>query len=703
MIQISKKLTGRKYWRSLDQLHESGEFQSWLDTEFPSLADEPLDSTSRRNMLKLMGASFGLAGLTACRRPVQHLLPHSRGFEDYIPSKPLLYRTAMTLGGMAIGVTVKTVDGRPVKVEGTPGHPFSLGKTKSFHQASVLSLYDPDRKQGISTGGRQATWDEFTAFAGQHMGTLGGGAGLRFLSDFVASPSLSAVRRHALGKFPQAKWVEYEPVLTNETASNVFPLHDFSKAEVVVALDSDFLGLDSTSPLSTKQFANKRSQVEDGASMNRLYVVESQMSLTGGVADHRFRLKSSEVGAFASSLLAAVQQASSPLKIVGQASGGDRILAAMAKDLLANRGKSVVLAGPRQPAGVHAVVQQINQALGNAGSTVRYIKGPSEQTRPQLELLKQLAGEMASGQVNTLVITAWNPAFTVPAELEFAANLKKVANVIYLAQEADETAQLSKWVIPAAHYMESWGDVLAPDGTATIQQPVIDALWGGRTPAELLAVLSGYKDQKPYDIIKNHWTGVLKGGDKAWRSALHEGLASAPGAAANTAPAGAFSNAPGASISAGSGFEVVFIPGFSTWDGRFGNNGWMQELPDPMTTLVWDNAALVSVADAKRLSLERGDVITIERGGRKVDMPVIVQPGQCEGSVTVAVGYGRTRCGRSWYGCRGEHLCHSHLGRLRFRKRLQRNKDGTQIPAVPNARSPHHGGADHRKRPPDRA
>ena len=644
MIQITKKLTGRKYWRSLDQLYQTSEFQSWLQSEFPSVAEEQLDEPSRRNMLQLMAASFGLAGLTACR-PVTHFLPNAKGIEEYIPSRAMFYNTAMTLGGNAVGLTVKTVDGRPVKIEGNPNHPLSLGKTKSFHQASVLSLYDPDRVLAVRNGDHDSTWEAFEAAAREQMAGAGTGAGVRFLSGFINSPSVASIRKAALAKYPAAKWIEYEPVLTCETAANTLPKHDYSTAEVVVALDSDFLGIDSTSPLSTKQYASKRGQVDNGGTMNRLYVVESQMSVTGGAADHRFRLKSSQIGAFASALLAAVQQSASPLKIVGQAAGGDQILAAMAKDLLANRGKGIVVAGPRQPAGVHAVVQQINQALGNNGAGVANLRGMTEQTRPQLEALRELSTEMANGQVSTLIITCWNPAYTAPADLEFAANLKKVANVFYLAQDMDETAQFAKWVIPAAHYLESWGDAVAADGTVSIQQPAIEPLWGGKTPAEFVAALTGFPERTAYDIVRNYWTAAL-GGDKAWRSALHSGLVPANAATASATGFSAVSNAPAAPSDSGSGYEVVFVPSYHTFDGRFANNGWLQEAPEPMTTLVWDNAALVSTADAKKLGVDRGDVISIERNGRKIEAPVIVQPGQCEGSITLSVGHGREHVGR---------------------------------------------------------
>jgi MoCo/4Fe-4S cofactor protein with predicted Tat translocation signal len=492
MIQITKKLTGKKYWRSLDQYYQTPEFQDWLNKEFPNQAEEMLDEPSRRNVLKLMAASFALGGLTACRRPVEHILPYSRGVENLIHGKPLFYNTVMSLGGSAMGLTARTYEGRPTKIEGNPDHPWSLGATRGYHQASVLSLYDPGRMPNVRGDGKDSDWNSFTSYVQTLSGSLGNGAGLRFLSEPINSPSFAAVKRHALTRFPGAKWVEYNPIHTTATAQPVVPRIAFDKAAVVVALDSDFLGLDDTTVLAVKEFVRGGRKVsDDNPVMNRLYSVEPQFSVTGAAADHRFRLKSSEIPGFAGALLNAVQSQANPLKVVGQGSStADKALSAIAKDLAANRGKSVVVAGPRQSGAVHQIVHQINQALGNVGPVVTYLKPASDQTRPQLEALKELAGEMANGQVNTLVITAWNPAFNAPADLEFEANLKKVANVIYLAQDFDETAAASKWVIPAAHYLESWGDAVTPDGTASIQQPTVQPLHGGKTAAELVAAVT---------------------------------------------------------------------------------------------------------------------------------------------------------------------------------------------------------------------
>lgn len=674
MIQITKKPsgTGKKYWGSLDQYYQTPEFQSWLNKEFPSQASEMLDEPSRRNILKLMGASFALGGLTACRRPVENILPYAKNVEGFIHGKPLYYNTVMSLGGQAMGLSVETNEGRPTKIEGNPQHPWSLGSTRGYHQASVLSLYDDSRHIGVRADGKEQNSETFDAYVRGLQGQLGSGAGLRFLSDHINSPSFAAVKRHALTRFPAAKWVEYSAVHTSATAQPSVPRIAFDKAAVVVALDSDFLGLDDTTVLAVKEFSRGRKITDDANPvMNRLYAVEPAFTVTGAAADHRYRLKASEIANFATSLLGAIQSQSSPLRVVGQGgSNADKALNAIAKDLLANRGRAVVVTGPRQSAAVHQLVHQINQALGAVGPIVTYMRSTSDQARPQIDAIRELAGEMAAGQVNTLVMLGWNPAFTAPADLQFAANLKKVANTIYLAQDNDETAALSKWVIAGAHYLESWGDAVAPDGTASIQQPTIAPLFYGRTPAELVALVSGYKDLKAYDIVRNHWTPLV-GGDKGWRKALHDGLvrtgAPSTAAAATTAAAAATTTAAAAAptpttAAAGtsttptfytsvpapapaSGFEVIFTPSWNVFDGRFINNGWLQEAPDPITKLTWDNAALLSPATAKKLGVAIGSVISIERGGHKLEAAVMLQPGQADDTIVLPVGYGRTKTG----------------------------------------------------------
>ncbi len=698
LINITKKKSGKEYWRSLNELAGTAKFQEWVHNEFPSTAEEMVSGSSRRTLLKLMAASFGLAGLTACRRPVEKILPNVKGVEGYIPGRPMYYATAVSMGGAATGLLVEVNDYRPTKIEGNPDHPFSLGSTNAWQQASILDLYDPDRMRAPVAAGNDSNWAAFGDWFKQNFDRtkLGDGSGLRVLSERVSSPSFTAVRAQFQQTFPKAKWVEYNAVSADNNAAGarlafgqpVTPIYNLEKADVVLSLDSDFLFLDAGGTvLPAKQFARRRKRAADdekNGEMNRLYVVEGQFTVTGGTADHRLRMRPSEVAGFAADLAGRLGMGGNQLQVVGGgAAGGDaraRWLNVLVKDLNGHRGRSLVIAGPRQPAIVHAIAFQINQALGNAGSTVSYVPTLAVDTVAQVERLRELAGEMASGVVRQLVILGADPAYTAPADLELAANIKKVPVSLYLGLENDETAAVAGFSIPQAHYLESWGDVTAPDGTVTIQQPMIEPLFGGKTSSEMVAMISGYKDHTAHDIVKNYWLtkfggipasepAVLAQGtapspagqpvgpvdavraslsapEKAWRKALHDGVVAGTAMkpitpAVNVAKV----NAGAQSLPRGSQLELLFVPDAKVYDGRFANNGWLQELPDPMTKLTWDNAALVSPRTAKDLGLEFGDVVTIERGSRKVDAPVMVQPGQADALVVLALGYGRTRVG----------------------------------------------------------
>ncbi|HUS08750.1 MAG TPA: 4Fe-4S dicluster domain-containing protein, partial [Bryobacteraceae bacterium] len=378
------------------------------------------------------------------------------------------------------------------------------------------------------------------------------------------------------------------------------------------------------------------------------YVVESQFSITGANADHRLRLRSSDIRDFASDLAGEMKIGGNELKVLSGSKDEKRTkwLAAVAKDLKEHQGKSVVVAGPRQPAAVHALAFLMNQSLGNIGTTVSFYKAASDQTVSQLDALRGLVGEMSRGQVSHLVMLGGNPVYTAPADFDFPANLKKVANSVYLGFEPDETAVASKWLIPEAHFLESWGDVVAPDGTVTFQQPMIEPLFGGKTAAEVVALLTGNKETRGYDIVRAYWVSKL-GGEKVWRKSLHDGVVPNTAAAPVTPTLDAKRvNAASQGTAPRSGMELVFLQSAATYDGRFANNGWLQELPDPMHKLTWDNAALLSPATARQIGVKHGDLIAIERAGRSLEAPVVVQPGYADNSIGIALGYGRTECGR---------------------------------------------------------
>lgn len=658
--------TGKKYWRSLNDLADTAAFRDFVHREFPANASEMLDGNSRRTVLKLMAASFGLAGLTACRRPVEHIVPviNASDAENYAPGEPFFYSTVHSMGGHVTGLLVETHDGRPTKVEGNPDHPHSLGSATAFEQATVLGMYDPDRSAHVLHGGKETTWADYDSTVSKL--SLGDGTGLRFLSEAVTSPTLDDLRTQTLKKFPKAKWIEYEPISRDaELAGTAMafgqPLYvhpHFDQASVIASLDFDFLGMDSPSPFMTKLFSKGRKidNEEDLDKMNRLYAVESQFSITGSTADHRVRMKGSEVQQFAMDLAAALG-AMPGLNVVNNGGGDKRakFLAALVKDLKAAGPKALVVAGIRQPASVQAVVSLINQTLGS--TCVTYTKPVIDKSDSGVAALKALTGEMSAGQVTTLFILGGNPAYTAPADLQFAAALAKVQNSIHLGLEEDETAAAVKWHLPEAHYLESWGDQASSEGLAAIQQPMIEPLYQGRTAAEIVAAAIGNKDTKAHDIVKNYWTAQFTGNKQdAWKKALHDGVIAAamtpnlkmaePLKVTADAKKLATALAAEPKPAAASGIEVGFYPSSSAWDGRFANNGWLQELPSAMTKLTWGNAAMMSPATAKAHSFADGDIITISRGSTKMEAAVMYQPGQSDDTISIALGYGRQKCGR---------------------------------------------------------
>jgi MoCo/4Fe-4S cofactor protein with predicted Tat translocation signal len=658
--KIAGNITGKKYWRSLNELADTPEFREWVHHEFPANATEMLDGNSRRTVLKLMAASFGLAGLAACNRPVEHILPNSVGTEadNYLPGEPFHYATVMSLAGHSTGLLVETHDGRPTKIEGNPDHPRSNGAATAIQQATVLGMYDPDRSAKVLQGGKESTWVNLES-AVQKL-SLGDGSGLRFLSGFVSSPTLASSRADILKRLPKAKWIEYDAVSReNELAGTnlvfgqpLYPHPQFDKAKVLVALDHDFLGLDVPSPFFTWAFSKRRkvASEEDLDKMNRLYAVESQFSLTGANADHRLRMKGSDVRQFAADLATALG-ALPGLNVVNNGGGDKRakFLAALVKDLKAAGAEALVTAGPRQPASVQALAALINEKLGSA--CVTYTKPVIDKSNSGVDALKALAGEMSAGQVSTLVILGGNPVYSAPADLQFAVALSKVGASIHLGAEDDETAAAATWHIPEAHFLESWGDEATSDGLAAIQQPMIEPMYGGKTAAEMVSWVTTGKFTRSHDIVKNFWLAQFTGDkEQTWRKALHDGVVAAPKTVdpvkvsvdSKKLAAALAAETPAATT----GIEVGFYPSSATWDGRFANNGWLQEAPDPISKLVWGNAAMISPKLARDQKLTDGDVISLTRGNFKMEAVAMIQPGHSDDTVSIAIGYGREKCGR---------------------------------------------------------
>ncbi len=650
---------GQQYWRSLKELADSEEFQALLRREFPENASEWLDPVSRRGFLKLMGASLALAGLTACTgQPDERIVPYVKAPEEIVPGKPLFFATAMPLGGYATGLLAESHMGRPTKLEGNPKHPASLGATDAFAQASVLSLYDPDRSQAITNAGKISTWNAFSAaLSGERDRQKGRrGAGLRILTETVTSTTLASQLRALLSMFPAAKWHQYEPAARDTARLGarlafgefVETHYRFEKADVILALDADFLCSGPGSVRYARDFAERRKIYGRDTRMNRLYVVENTPSGTGTMADHRLPLRASEIEGFAR----AVAQGLGVLPGPGETPRPEphaQWIAAVVRDLQKHRGASLVVAGDGQPPVVHALAHAMNHALGNVGATVIHTDPVEANPVDQRESLRELAQDMQAGTVDLLVILGGNPVFTAPVDLQFAERLSKVKLRVHLGLYDDETARLCDWHIPEAHFLESWSDARAYDGAVAIIQPLIAPLYGGKSAHELLAEILGQPGRPGYEIVRDYWRGQHRSKDFElfWHTALHDGVIAGTALPPKsvTLKKGIGDKETGGQGEA-KGLEIVFRPDPTIWDGRFANNGWLQELPKPLSKLTWDNAALVSPVTAQRLGFSDGDVVDLQHGGRTVRAPVWIMPGHAVDSVTVHFGYGRTRAGR---------------------------------------------------------
>ena len=706
-------LEGRTYWRSLEELADTPAFREYVGREFPDQASEFTDPAGRRQFLKLMGASLALAGVSACtRQPDEAIVPYVRQPEEIVPGRPLFYATAMPQGGFAMPLLAENHMGRPTKMEGNPEHPASLGATDIFGQASVLSLYDPDRSRTIVGRGEVGTWRAFIASlqSAAQARRASGGLGLRLLTEPVTSPSVIEQIDKLLTSMPGAKWHQWDAVYgtVQGGAPAERPLYRFDRADVVVALDADFLGGGAGSLRYQKDFSSRRRIGRPQDAQNRLYVAEPTVTVTGTKAEHRLPIKAGGVHGLAARLAAALGAPGGSSS--GDVTSGAKFVTAAAADLQAHRGRSIVVAGDHQPAAVHALARAMNEALGNVGATVTYTTPIAASPADGAASIAELARDMNAGAVNLLVILGGNPAFTAPADVGFAGGMTRMratGTIVHLGQYYDETAELSHWHIPELHYLESWGDARSFDGTVTLIQPLIAPIYQGKQAIELLTALNGTPGVGPLDLVKDYWSRAFQGQTKTawaprdqsgaafanfdtfWRHALHDGfirgtsLLDAGGAPPPPAAAPALADSLSArrpqapSVAArtpvlaadvtpntviaqpSSGYEVVFRPDPTILDGRWANNGWLQELPKPISKVTWDSVAYVSVGTAQKLGLTlsgagdpnasgntKKDVIEIKAQNRTIRLPIWILPGTADDVIVVHFGYGRRKAGR---------------------------------------------------------
>ncbi|MCU1292258.1 MAG: molybdopterin oxidoreductase, iron-sulfur binding subunit, partial [Bryobacterales bacterium] len=596
---------GPEFWRTLEEAAETDELKEYIEQEFPSLEGQIPQGVDRRSLLKVMGASLAMAGAAACtKQPKELIVPYVRQPENVIPGLPLFYATAMPLLGYARGLLVESHLNRPTKIEGNPDHPASLGSTGIFEQGSILNLYDPDRSQAVLREGRLSTWAEFTgAFSSEAQGLgIRKGEGLAILTGATTSPTLISQLTAITAQWPAAKWYLHEPSVNPAVASsakkiagrNAIVTYDLSKADVIVSLDADFLSNGPAALAYSRQFSARRA-VEGGNKRNRYYSIECTPTVGGSVADHRFPVKSADVENIAYYLAQACGVSAS-----GMSGAAPEWIKAVADDLQKSKGRSVVIAGEFQPESVHLAAHAINAALGNVGQTVLILEGVEADGAHTLE---ELTSDLNSGHVETLVILGPNPVYTAPASLNFQDAIRRARLVVRLGQMFDETSRYTHWHVPEAHYLETWSDSRAFDGTVTIQQPLIAPLYGAKSAHEILAIILGKPDQSAHDIVKGYWQDQNKGGDfdTFWQTSLHNGWVS--GRKSQVIPVKGAVPLPALSTSTPGSLEVVFRPDPTIWDGAYSNNGWLQELPKPQTKLTWDNVVLLSPKDGQKLGI----------------------------------------------------------------------------------------------------
>lgn len=632
------------YWRSREQLSQSPEWKALAEREFAAEASELKDPVSRRSFMQFMTASMGLAGLAACRRPVQHILPYTKTPESVIPGIAQQYASSFSLGHHSFGLLVESHEGRPTKVEGNPDHASSLGGTNAYGQALVLDLYDADRSQHVLKKGQKSTWKEFAAVAAA---LPADGAGVAVLSETIASPTLSALQKQFLAKYPKAVWAQYDPLNTDNSLSGaklafgqaVRAHYDFEAADVVASFGSDFLH-EGDSLAASRGWAKRRKPDQN---MSRLYVVEGHFTVTGAAADHRVRVQNRQVFDLLRGVAAELSKQGLALEssvkeaLVSFKTDNEKFCKALAKDLLSKKGKAVVLVGEAQPAAAHALGHAINAALA---APVSFTAVPDFQATEQREQLKALFDGF--DKVQTLIVLGGNPVYNLPADYKFEERAKKVANLVHFSDRVDETSAIAGWHLPRSHVFETWGDTISYAGQVAIVQPLIEPMYDTHSDIEVVAMLMG-QSPKAYDLVRATYKDRLDA-ELFWRRSVHAGVIAA---ATSNKVTPVLSNKVGSELAAPAAkvdFELELVAG-GLYDGRFANNAWLQEAPDPMTKLVWDNAALLSQKTADELQVKTGSMVKLGYKGQTLEAPVWIQPGQPDKTVTLALGYGRTKAG----------------------------------------------------------
>lgn len=652
------------YWKSLNELAQNEEYKKFVEREFPEDATELNDDVSRRSFLKVMGASIALAGFASCRKPVQKILPYSRQPEDLILGEPLYYATSMPMQDSVTGLLITNHEGRPNKIEGNEDHPSSAGRTSIFHQASMLSLYDPDRSRSPVYNGEKVSKEDFIQFASSHFENRE--QTVLFIDEATSSPTYHRLKQNLLEEFPNAEWVTYEPFSDDNRIEGTFQafgerlrtVPHYEKADVVIALDDDFMSphASSNSVQNSVTLTARRKVESTDDSMSRIYAVENAVTSTGSYADHRLRLKTSQIAPFTYALAARLSETVTGLSAFSAVNNeftSHTWIRVLADELIANRARSVVTAGRDHSPELHAVVAAINHALDNTGNTVTYHRLPYRSDRNELEAFISAVEKMRSGEYDTVVLVGTNIHFTAPADLRIDEALSTVPVTIHLSEHKDETSKACSWHVNRSHYIESWGDGLSFTGQRSVIQPQILPLFGGVSEIEFLNLLLTGEMESGHNLVQETWRPWLSSDfRREWEEILHNGVD-----AESTFQEVSVSLRDSLEITLQeplNGMELTLKPDSRIFDGRFANNGWLQELPEPMTKITWDNVALMSAVTARSIginpdrSFRNNDVpmVKITAGNTTLEIPAWIEPGHADNSVTLTVGYGRNGLGR---------------------------------------------------------
>ncbi len=652
------KFDRKKYWTSLDQLKESKEYRRDILARYRESKELP-EGLSRRSFITLLGASMALAGLAGCRKPVEKVVPYVTQPEEVTPGMPNHYATSMPVGSSAIGLVVESHEGRPTKIEGNESHPSSLGATDIWTQAETLGLYDPDRSKTVLHDGAESDYSEFVGFWRElyERYLQNGGEGLALLSEPFSSPTLARLKSTIEDEFPNARWVGYEPFGDDNiyraaravTGQSVCPVYDFENANVILGLDSDFLWSESDRVRNTRTFADGRRLEDTGGKMNRLYCVEGSLSVTGSSADHRLKVRRSDIGRFLNALAGVLSTKGVDTAAVAPANPDQydaEWIDALSDDLIEAGKTGLIVAGRSQPRAVHELVFRLNAALGAIGNTIVFATMPHAVTSDVAEL-GSLVDDMNSGLVETLLILGGNPVYNAPRDLSFADAMENVKNTVHLCHFVDETSSVADWHLPRSHFLESWGDTTDIRGMQSVIQPLIAPLYRTKADVELYSIIATGRDVRGYDIVRETWQGVIDGTfEKGWRRVLHDGYFDGHSPVQKVDRLGAaLSAAHRQPDTRSEGLEIQFTPSI-LYDGRYANNAWLLELPDPISKLAWDNAALMSPTTAQNIGLSTNDIAKIDFDGRSIEIPVMTVPGVADDTIVLPAGYGRSVAGK---------------------------------------------------------